>query len=619
MNKPEIKEDQYFVKWETHAKWMTTGLCSLMEHQSFVDVAICCGTNTIHAHKCVLAASSQYFREQLEKNLGTEQIIIMGLDFIILKSLIEYMYCGVTNVFHKNLKYTVAAAKLFQLRGLQDLVSNQPDVQYEADLIHIPLPSFLTKKPKYPDSYRPLNTSTVENFNAFKNPHSTDIYMQRKVKRKFVRSEAEKACAKEAAASRLALEALRREIASTPQVGSFVIEESCTETTVENFIPHTEETYIENLNQMDNVSQIQMVNFDDLNNSFVDSQIVNLNKNDSVNNVLQFDIQQNSTKHKLKQILGDDMDTNFEIMYHAGEGNMLSITRNMLHNFPSTTFQYQIVDENGHVRELQIEDQTLSNFEEAPHVPEHPISHSTMINEFICNESNEETNKSTILHQCQENMQKAFNAIDSSEPNYIVTSNELFSEQKTNANINTSPEHKFGETNSFINALENCGTKSNQLYRESILENCDDLLRGNDIISENKEDLKCDKIDTVVETVSENVLSKSSDIIFVNDADVDHIVDITSSMGADCESESKSNYNLKKPKMPLPMYTIDQNLSDLQSTPKTTPKRTRSNFNFKISEDVDNLEENYSSLGDGQFFNVKFDKPRRIMTSRKKK
>ncbi|KAK4881069.1 hypothetical protein RN001_004388 [Aquatica leii] len=144
MNKQDNGESRFFIRWETHSKCMTSVMCSLMEHQSLVDVAICCGTNTIHAHKCVLAANSQYFREQLEKNLGTEQIIITGLDFTIVKSIIEYMYCGVTQILKKNLKYTIAAAKFFQLRGLQVLVGDQPDLRYEADLIHIPPPVFLT-------------------------------------------------------------------------------------------------------------------------------------------------------------------------------------------------------------------------------------------------------------------------------------------------------------------------------------------------------------------------------------------------------------------------------------------------------------------------------------------
>lgn len=50
-------------------------------------------------------------------------MIISGLDFIIIKSIIEFIYCGETNVSEENMKYMIAAAKVFQIRGLQALVA----------------------------------------------------------------------------------------------------------------------------------------------------------------------------------------------------------------------------------------------------------------------------------------------------------------------------------------------------------------------------------------------------------------------------------------------------------------------------------------------------------------
>lgn len=356
MNKEESEESQYYVKWETHGRFVTSVLCSLLEHQSLVDVVICCGTNTIHVHKCVLAANSQYFREQLERNMGTEQIIITGIDFVIVRSLIEYMYCGITNISHKNLKYMIAAANFFQIRGIQVLVSDQPEISYEAGLINIPPPVFLTKKPKYANSCRVLNTTPPpENYNMFKVPNAgNDSYVQKKYKRKFVRTEAEKACAKEAAASRLALEALQREIASTPQVGSFVIEESCTETTVENFIPHTDEAYSEHLDHDNNVPELQVMNFQDLNSStFVNTQMVDMEKTQAVGSIMQFDM----STDKLQHMLGTEVPTNLEIMFRTSEGQLVNITEEQFHNLSDGTLQYQFVDEDGQlseVRQLQV-------------------------------------------------------------------------------------------------------------------------------------------------------------------------------------------------------------------------------------------------------------------------
>ncbi|KAF2895244.1 hypothetical protein ILUMI_10930 [Ignelater luminosus] len=354
MNKQEGAKTRYYVQWDTHARHMCTVLCSLMEHQSLVDLAICCGTNTIHAHKCVLAANSPYFREQLEKNAGTEQVVITGLDFAIIKSIIEFMYCGETNILDENLKYMIAAAKFFQMRGLQTLVSDHQDIRYEADAIHIPPPIFLPKKPKYPNAYRPLNnTPPPAGFASFKAPIQNDPYLHKKIKRKFVRSEAEKACAKEAAASRLALEALQKELATTTQMSSFVIEESCTETTVENFIPHTDETFIDNLNHIEGVP-LQVVNYDELNNSILTaSQMINIEKPDCTNNPVQFGVRGNPSKEKLKRFLGTNLPGNIEIMYRTNDGDFVNVTADVFQNLTGDTLQYQIVDEHGQIRELQ--------------------------------------------------------------------------------------------------------------------------------------------------------------------------------------------------------------------------------------------------------------------------
>lgn len=53
---------KFIVQWEKHSNHVFRGLCTLMERQCLVDIAICCGNNTLHAHKCVLAANSTYFK-----------------------------------------------------------------------------------------------------------------------------------------------------------------------------------------------------------------------------------------------------------------------------------------------------------------------------------------------------------------------------------------------------------------------------------------------------------------------------------------------------------------------------------------------------------------------------
>nr|XP_022909174.1 uncharacterized protein LOC111420426 [Onthophagus taurus] len=387
---------------------VSSSLCSLVEHQSLVDIAIRCGNSTVHAHKCVLAANSGYFREHLEKNSGVEQIVVNGLDFAVVKALVEFMYCGETNIAEENFKFFIAAAKMFEIRGVQALAA---DNHYQIDeTLQIPHPLFLTKKPKYSSTYFPMNNVNVNQSSS--NPDkittipSDSTNFHRKLKRKYMKSEAEKACAKEAAASRLALEALQKELATTNQLSSFVIEDSCSETTVENFIPHSEEPYIDNLNHLQAVP-LEVVNYADLNQSVLNQSVLNqsvLNQsvlNQSVlnpvlnltnqvltkpinvlgNPVLQYDNVnsprlQEAITDKLRQIFGGNVPTNVEIMFKTNDGSFMNVTDEVLQNITKDSLQYQVIDEHGRageVQELTVNTKD-SNFTHIPEVEEDPIA-----------------------------------------------------------------------------------------------------------------------------------------------------------------------------------------------------------------------------------------------------
>lgn len=56
----------YALHHDKHESCLMSALCSMIEHQSLVDVALRCGNTTIHAHKVVLAANSLYFRVKKE-------------------------------------------------------------------------------------------------------------------------------------------------------------------------------------------------------------------------------------------------------------------------------------------------------------------------------------------------------------------------------------------------------------------------------------------------------------------------------------------------------------------------------------------------------------------------
>ncbi|CAH2015637.1 unnamed protein product [Acanthoscelides obtectus] len=338
MNKVGNGRAKYCIQSEQHPQQTTWALCSFMERQNFVDVAICCGNNVLRAHKVVLAAHSPLFKEELEKNSSVEQVVITGCDSSVVRSLVEFMYCGQTIISEEHVKYLVAAARTLRMKTLENLTFDCP---LPDDMIVIPKPQFLSKKLKYPT--HPFNPAPVS---------PSNLHKPKKAKRQF-RIEAEhQACIKEAQASRLAIANLKKEIASAPQANTFIIEETCTETTVENFIPHSTVGF--------GAGQVFLP---------TDPKVTD--------NVIQLSIPNSSeelTADKIKDLLGNEANSNVEIMFKTSDGNFVTVTDEVLQNLQKDGLQYQVIDEEGklgEVQELHLTKDKINTAEEnTPLIPE---------------------------------------------------------------------------------------------------------------------------------------------------------------------------------------------------------------------------------------------------------
>lgn len=152
------------------------------------------------------------------------------------------------------------------------------------------------------------------------------------------------ACVKEAQASQLAIANLKKEIASAPQSNTFIIEETCTETTVENFIPHEQPNFVEV--DIDNIS----------NQMFINPQQFNNHDPANKSNIIQLTLPSNGqplTADKIKNILGNNENPNVEIMFKTSDGNYITVTDDVLQNLQKDGLQYQVIDEDGRVGEIQ--------------------------------------------------------------------------------------------------------------------------------------------------------------------------------------------------------------------------------------------------------------------------
>ncbi|XP_030756983.1 uncharacterized protein LOC115882871 isoform X2 [Sitophilus oryzae] len=474
MNKNGIKPVKYAVHWETHPQNFVKNVCGLMEHQSLVDVVICCGNNTIQTHKFILAANSPLFREEFEKNPSIEQILIRGCDFSVLKSVVEMMYCGQTVIMEENIKFLVAMVKMLEMKNLENLFKEHASC---AEEVFLPKPQFLTKKPKYPAFTYQLPTttvpqngclasvkvltseqntsdiavidpedataavvSTVQNGNAAFKPINFDVTLPDPVTAGFkqfrgkrtLKQQAEQACVKEAQASRLALASLQKEIAVAPQANNFIIEETYAETTVENFIPHHEQTYGDVMNYSNNMHNRSSME----KSMFIPGTLPqnNLSNLATYSSLIQGDKKSSFANEKLKMILGTDVPSNVEIMYKDARGNFVPVNEEVLQSLATKEgIQYQVVDEDGRVSELQelrVLDKLINN------VPENLSSNEDIID--ITKPSVEDGLCSLVT--------KSGNEISLSQPiNIIPLSGEMHHKATIKTDVDFSPDIFFAD------------------------------------------------------------------------------------------------------------------------------------------------------------------------------
>ena len=97
-----------------------SGFGSLREENDFVDVTLACEDGKqFEAHKVVLASSSPFFQNLLKRNNHAHPLIYMrGLKSEDLEAIIDFLYCGESDVYQENLDSFLTIAEELQLKGL---------------------------------------------------------------------------------------------------------------------------------------------------------------------------------------------------------------------------------------------------------------------------------------------------------------------------------------------------------------------------------------------------------------------------------------------------------------------------------------------------------------------
>ncbi|KAI5641445.1 BTB/POZ domain-containing protein [Phthorimaea operculella] len=91
-----------------------------------VDVTLCCDGGKIKAHKMLLSACSNYFKQIFKENPCQHPVIIFrNFKYEDLNAIINFMYHGEVNIFQEQLESFLITAELLEVKGLTDNVEDE--------------------------------------------------------------------------------------------------------------------------------------------------------------------------------------------------------------------------------------------------------------------------------------------------------------------------------------------------------------------------------------------------------------------------------------------------------------------------------------------------------------
>lgn len=117
---------QYSLRWNNYVSHVTEAFNVLRFENDLVDVTLCCDGGKIKAHKMLLSACSNYFKQIFKENPCQHPVIIFrNFKYEDLNAIINFMYHGEVNIFQEQLESFLNTAELLEVKGLTDNVEEE--------------------------------------------------------------------------------------------------------------------------------------------------------------------------------------------------------------------------------------------------------------------------------------------------------------------------------------------------------------------------------------------------------------------------------------------------------------------------------------------------------------
>ena len=112
--------EKFCLKWNDFQANVTSSFRMLRQADDFYDVTLVSDDQKqVSAHKVVLSASSEYFKNILVANKHSHPLLCLsGINSAELNNILEYLYNGEIQIYQENLDNFLKIAQRFKLEGL---------------------------------------------------------------------------------------------------------------------------------------------------------------------------------------------------------------------------------------------------------------------------------------------------------------------------------------------------------------------------------------------------------------------------------------------------------------------------------------------------------------------
>jgi len=125
-----MEMQKFCLTWKDFNNVFNREFNELRETGDFFDVTLACEDGQIPAHKLVLSAASDLFKEILRRNCHEHPLIFLyGVRAVDIQSILDFIYTGETEVAEDSLELLLATGGNLRIKGLTESSDQEVDVE----------------------------------------------------------------------------------------------------------------------------------------------------------------------------------------------------------------------------------------------------------------------------------------------------------------------------------------------------------------------------------------------------------------------------------------------------------------------------------------------------------